>query len=197
MVPYYMIPSHFSHSLSPSARPSSLCARRLLRPGRGVSQFRSLPSSFNVKRSPFNFRPPQSPHQYHSTSFSRPLFSYSYALFCRAHYANSRIFKHLCTLCEKHPGWVAPRSIRSGSLYTPGIPSQASPLLTTPYPLLTSSQTRRPSMPALSSRQSLRKRQSPVDFRTRRHVALTRPHAKRVSVRAELSLFLLLTKVSQ
>jgi hypothetical protein len=37
------------------------------------------------------------------------------------------------------------------------------------------------------------RRGSPVDFQTRRHVAVTRPHIKRVSLSAELSLFLLLT----
>src|SRR5579859_4617373 len=45
------------------------------------------------------------PHQYHSAPLSRPLFSYSYALFCHVQNANSRILNHLRTLCRKHPGW--------------------------------------------------------------------------------------------
>jgi hypothetical protein len=44
-------------------------------------------------------------HQLHSTIFRRPLFSYSYALFCTAQFANSSAFKDLRTLCRKHPGW--------------------------------------------------------------------------------------------
>src|SRR6185437_12300337 len=37
------------------------------------------------------------PHQYHSAPLSRPLFSYSYALFCHGQNTNSRILNHLRT----------------------------------------------------------------------------------------------------
>ena len=43
-------------------------------------------------------------HLSHSTPLSRPLFSYSYALFCTPRNTNSRLFNHSRTLCEKHPG---------------------------------------------------------------------------------------------
>jgi hypothetical protein len=52
----------------------------------------------------------KSPHQYHSAPLSRPLFSYSYALFCHAQNTNSRILNHLRTLSTKHPGWGVPPS---------------------------------------------------------------------------------------
>src|SRR5579859_1295992 len=48
------------------------------------------------------------PHQYHSAPLSRPLFSYSYALFCHGQNTNSRILNHPRTLCAKHPGWGRP-----------------------------------------------------------------------------------------
>src|SRR5579864_5849551 len=44
------------------------------------------------------------PHQYHSLPLSRPLFSYSYALFCHVQNANFNLFFSLRTLCAKHPG---------------------------------------------------------------------------------------------
>jgi hypothetical protein len=94
--------------------------------------------------------------------FRPSLFSYSYALFCNAQNAKSRIFSLLHTLSAKHRG-VAP--LRQSPLDT-----QCA---------------------------FTRKRRSLVDFQTRRHVALTRMHIERVSARAELSLFLLLTKVSR
>jgi hypothetical protein len=118
-------------SLSPSPRPSSLGARRLPQPGRGIGvhrerlgAFRSLPSSFNVKRStacPEGRREgrrvdslsPRSPHQYHSMGLTFPLFSYSYAFFCTAKDPNSFHFISFRTLCTKHPGWGMPCSAAS------------------------------------------------------------------------------------
>jgi|SRR5579859_705480 len=63
-------------------------------------------SDFELSTPYHSFR--KNPHQYHSKCFSCPLFSYSYALFCQAQNANSRILNHLRTLCTKHPGWRAP-----------------------------------------------------------------------------------------
>src|SRR5690348_15147006 len=48
------------------------------------------------------------PHQRHSASIIRPLFSYSYALFCTKQNAISHLFIPLRTLCRKHPGWGYP-----------------------------------------------------------------------------------------
>jgi len=59
------------------------------------------------------------PHQYHSAPLSRPLFSYSYALFCHAQNTNSRILNHLRTLCTKHPGWGLPHISRFPALHPP------------------------------------------------------------------------------
>jgi hypothetical protein len=50
----------------------------------------------------------KSRHQYHSAPLSRPLFSYSYALFCTAQNTNSPILNRLRTLSTKHPGWGSP-----------------------------------------------------------------------------------------
>ncbi len=51
--------------------------------------------------------------QYHSMGLARPLFSYSYALFCHAQNTKPLIFKRFRTLCQKHPGWgqVVQRSL--------------------------------------------------------------------------------------
>jgi hypothetical protein len=65
-------------------------------------------SAFNFELPTPNHSFRKSPHQYHSKCFSRPLFSYSYALFCHAQNTNSRILNHLRTLCTKHPGWGMP-----------------------------------------------------------------------------------------
>lgn len=98
----------------------------------------------------------KSPHQYHSTPLSRPLFSYSlalshakgahplvltkslsalfsysYALFCHSQNANHCSFNHLRTLCAKHPGWGT-RSSRDSLAITAHVASS-----TTHYPLFT------------------------------------------------------------
>jgi hypothetical protein len=62
-------------------------------------------STFDFELSTWNRSFRKSRHQYHSAPLSRPLFSYSYALFCTAQNTNSRILNHLRTLCTKHPGW--------------------------------------------------------------------------------------------
>jgi len=67
-------------------------------------------STFDFELSTLNCSFRKSPHQYHSKCFSRPLFSYSYALFCHVQNANSCILNHLRTLCEKHPRWGLPHS---------------------------------------------------------------------------------------
>jgi hypothetical protein len=46
----------------------------------------------------------KSAYLYHSTPFSHPLFSYSYALFCPQGKVISRLFKQYRTLWQKHPG---------------------------------------------------------------------------------------------
>src|SRR5579859_7475158 len=75
--------------------------------------FRHTWGSASVSTSDFEFSSltrssRRCPHQYHSAPLSRPLFSYSYALFCHAQNTNSRILNHLRTLCTKHPGWGSP-----------------------------------------------------------------------------------------
>src|SRR5579859_4396262 len=77
--------------------------------------FRHTWGSASVSTSDFEFSSltrssRRCPHQYHSAPLSRPLFSYSYALFCHAQNTNSRILNHLRTLCRKHPGWGYPLS---------------------------------------------------------------------------------------
>jgi hypothetical protein len=67
-------------------------------------------SAFDFELSTWNRSFRKSPHQYHSMPLSRPLFSYSYALFCHAQNTNSRILNHLRTLCAKHAGWGMPPS---------------------------------------------------------------------------------------
>jgi hypothetical protein len=47
----------------------------------------------------------RSAHQYHSMGLTRPLFSYSYALFCTLQSVNSFPLNHFRTLSTKHPGW--------------------------------------------------------------------------------------------
>ena len=59
---------------------------------------------------PLRTCPRQRPHQCHCTPLSRPLFSYSCALFCTAQNAISRILNHLRNLCTNHPGWGRPPS---------------------------------------------------------------------------------------
>ena len=49
----------------------------------------------------------KSPQQHHSMGLALPLFSYSYALFCRAPNPKSFIFRCFRTLWQKHPGWVS------------------------------------------------------------------------------------------
>jgi hypothetical protein len=46
-----------------------------------------------------------SAHLHHSTQLSRPLFSYSCALFCTDKKVNSLVFRHYRTLWQKHGGW--------------------------------------------------------------------------------------------
>ena len=70
-----------------------------------VSTFKFEPST---PRRPLRTCPRQRPHQCHSASISRPLFSYSYALFCTKQNAISHLFIPLRTLCTKHPGWGYP-----------------------------------------------------------------------------------------
>jgi hypothetical protein len=74
-----------------------------------------------------------SPHQYHSTRLTLPLFSYSYALFCTGQNAISNPFCALRTLCGKHPGWRTPpfflrRSAHSAFMRHPLPLSCSSPL---------------------------------------------------------------------
>ena len=72
------------------------------------------PSPFRVSRHRSTFLPfttrlfSRSPHQCHSKRFNRPLFSYSYALFCIAKMPISHLFKVFRTLCTKHRGWRTP-----------------------------------------------------------------------------------------
>ena len=65
------------------------------------------------------------PHRCHSASLSRPLFSYSYALFCAAQNAISHLFIPLRTLCAKHPGWRTPQASRTQTTEPPNLPKLA------------------------------------------------------------------------
>src|SRR5690349_21159046 len=65
-------------------------------------------SAFHFELSTLNRSVRTCPHQRHSASIRRPLFSYSYALFCKKQNANSHLFIHLRTLCTNHPGWGYP-----------------------------------------------------------------------------------------
>jgi hypothetical protein len=66
-------------------------------------------STFNfalsTPRRPLRTCPRQRPHQCHSASFRRPLFSYSYALYCTKQNAISHLFNFLRTLSNNLPGW--------------------------------------------------------------------------------------------
>src|SRR6185437_16181077 len=78
--------------------------------------------AFDFELSTWNRTFHKCPHQYHSAPLSRPLFSYSYALFCSAQIAIFRLFISLRTLCTKHPGWRIPPSSNTQSVEPPGIP---------------------------------------------------------------------------
>ena len=65
-------------------------------------------STFHFELSTLNRSVRTCPHQCHSASISRPLFSCSYALFCRMQIAISGLFNAFRTLCTKHPGWGYP-----------------------------------------------------------------------------------------
>src|SRR5271167_1711915 len=58
-------------------------------------------------------------HPYHSKQFSRPLFSYSYALFCTVSSRIPLLFNMFRTLCPKRRGWGYP------SLSLPPFPPSA------------------------------------------------------------------------
>jgi hypothetical protein len=62
-------------------------------------------STFKFGISTWNRSLRKTPHQCHSAQLSRPLFSYSSALFCTKQNAISHLFNFLRTLCTKHPGW--------------------------------------------------------------------------------------------
>jgi hypothetical protein len=67
-------------------------------------------SNFELSTPDRSFRKSSHPrlHQCHSTPLSRPLFSYSYALFSTKQNAISRLFFSLRTLCAKPIGWGDP-----------------------------------------------------------------------------------------
>jgi hypothetical protein len=116
-------------SSTSTSAPSSLRARRLPRPVRGVPALRSLPPFFNVKLStvcPEGRRVdslfPQSPHQYHSMGLTFPLFAYSYVLFCTTKTTNPFPFLFFRTLCTKHPGWGIPVPTRPRNGWSEGQP---------------------------------------------------------------------------
>ena len=64
----------------------------------------------------------ESAHLHDSTTFSVPLFSYTYALFCTQQKLNSFIFMRFRTLCAKHPGWgyPAPTEVKPEARHKPG-----------------------------------------------------------------------------
>src|SRR5579859_2323301 len=82
-------------------------------------------STFDFELSTRNCSFRTCPHQCHSAPLNRPLFSYSYELFCHAQNTNSRILNHLRTLSTKHPGWGMPGSSNSQTSEPPDIPNLA------------------------------------------------------------------------
>jgi hypothetical protein len=76
----------------------------------GCPSVSTFHSELSTPRRPFRTCPHQSPYQCHSAPLSRPLFSYSYELFCAAQTAISHLFISLRTLGTKHPGWCLPTS---------------------------------------------------------------------------------------
>jgi hypothetical protein len=82
-------------------------------------------SAFDFELSTWNRSSRKSPHQYHSAPLSRPLFSYSYALFCTGQNAIFHLFISLRTLCRKHPGWGMPPSSSTQTSEPPDIPKLA------------------------------------------------------------------------
>src|SRR5690242_8927141 len=69
----------------------------------GCASVSTLNFALSTPHRPLRTCPRQRPHQCHSALLSRPLFSYSYALFCTAPIAISHLFFSLRTLCPKHP----------------------------------------------------------------------------------------------
>src|SRR5690242_3718578 len=72
-------------------------------------------SELSAPRRPSRKCPHQCPHQRHSASLRRPLFSYSYTLHCTYQNAISPLFFSLRTLCRKHPGWAYPFAFSVGA----------------------------------------------------------------------------------
>src|SRR5690242_17025022 len=95
--------------LDTPAPPQPLCYQsnpRTFRHTWGWASVFTFNFEFFAPHGPFRTCPHQCPHQRHSASLIRPLFSYSYALFCTAQNAISHLFIPLRTLCTKHPGGV-------------------------------------------------------------------------------------------
>jgi hypothetical protein len=91
----------------------------------GCPSVSTFNSELSTSHHPFHTCPRQRPYQCHSAPLSRPLFSYSYALFCTARSAISHLFISLRTLCAKHRGWRMPHSPNSHNLEPPNLPKLA------------------------------------------------------------------------
>ena len=103
----------------------------LLNPSESVHPNQLLFYKQNAPVSPLFATLTSSVHLYHSKTFSRPLFSYSYALFCTNQKSNSLVFKRFRTLCAKQGGGGCQRlpflrkyfNSHSGTLARPDSPS--------------------------------------------------------------------------
>jgi hypothetical protein len=65
----------------------------------------------------------KSAHLHDSTTFSVPVFSYTYALFCTQQKLNSFIFTRFRALCAKHRGWGYPAHTEVQSPPRAGLPA--------------------------------------------------------------------------
>src|SRR5689334_18567550 len=76
----------------------------------GCASVSTFHFELSTPRRSFCTCPHQRPYQRQSAPLSRPLFSYSYALFCTKQNSISHLFIPLRTLCTNHPGVGAPPS---------------------------------------------------------------------------------------
>jgi hypothetical protein len=122
-----------------------------------VPVLRSFPLAFNFESLTSNSSLSESPDQSHSIALTLPLFSCSYALFCAVQNGIPNLFYAFRTLCAKHGGGVpgAPQTchpeLAEGSAFSrPG----ACALLTTHYPLRTSTSPRNRAQERIVARRS-------------------------------------------
>ncbi len=106
-LPQMLIPLHFNcpivNTYEKPGRGSFLRAPKFCNSPMRAPRGRSEPGS-NLSVCSARSALCKSTHQYHSMGLTRPLFSYSYALFCTAQSVNSFPLNHFRTLSTKHRG---------------------------------------------------------------------------------------------